>query len=653
MAGSHQLQAIHESFKKRFGANSNQGVAGMVNLILMEAAHRAAPGSSLSKRNMQKRHVAGQSRDTLRVMHAYSTQMNNFIAAVRSQRRIHDAFDALEKSVKNNYTKNQPKAQAVLDEMNKRRNNMQGLHERGGTMGPLINTATSLQVLDKLASPGYSIANLTQLPMVGVPVLAEKFGLFPAVRAIGKAMKDVGFAQVLGKGIKDTANQITKRLESATNFHEFISSGPNITPEVKTMFDALRDVGVLDPDAGFEALSVTIKGTGTKALHKVETVFRAFPRAVEASMRYSLAKATYELGIAKGWSVEKATREARDTVEKSMFNYNPSNSARFFSNPIGQIGFQFMKFGFNMYQLMGSQLVRIFKQSSSKEERIEAIRGFTLLLGAHFLVAGATGLPTEPIRVPLFLLNTLGLIDFTMDDLETEFREMMVDVTGSETFGEVLARGLPRLLNIDFSQRLGLSSLAFQRPLGTIEDEQDTMAYMFKYFGGPTAQMASDWFAGSRYATQGEWTRAIEKWVPVKILSDAANAYRGATEGLKTKYGDVYHTYSPVEAIMETFGIGTGGAANVSEGRSYYYSSQNRMQEERREILQDYRDNPGQRGSMYRRFQEFNKKWQPNNPLNIKAAQDYVKEHTGNYKKGIKEEPSNKALLRRIEGFIP
>jgi hypothetical protein len=77
------------------------------------------------------------------------------------------------------------------------------------------------------------------------------------------------------------------------------------------------------------------------------------------------------------------------------------------------------------------------------------------------------------------------------------------------------------------------------------------------------------------------------------------------------------------------------------------------MQEERREILQDYRDNPGQRGSMYRRFQEFNKKWQPNNPLNIKAAQDYVKEHTGNYKKGIKEEPSNKALLRRIEGFIP
>jgi hypothetical protein len=647
LAGSHQLQQIAESLEKRmntFGATPQQ--IGQLKAVLMEAAHRASPGQSISKHRIQRRHVQGNSRDTLRVMHDYIQAINNYIVAVETARETHEAYKALEEYARGSYSSDPINAQAVLNEIKGRQNAMVGMHEKGS----LVSLATSWQFVDKLGSPGYSIVNMTQLPMVGIPVLAEKHGFFTAARAIGKAAKQIGYVQNLKQGGKDTWEALRQRLDTATSFHEFIKSG-NLTSEVKTMLDKLVDYGSLDPDAGFEAMQIVNRGKLSSAMDMVETIFRQFPRAVEANNRYTMAIAGYELAKAKGMSVEKATEYARDVVDRSQFNYNPVNSAPFFNKWWAQIGLQFMKFGFNMYQLMGSQIATTLGyKNATKAERLEALRGFTYLLGAHVIMAGVAGLPTEPLRVPIEILRALGIADASWDDVEAYVREVMAETTGSTKFAEVLARGLPRALGMDVSNRLTLGQLVFQRPMGELDEPGAVFNYMMKYIGGPTAQNVDDLFVGARDLTEGNIARAVEKIVPVKMLSDAAKAFRGATEGIKTRYGDVYQTYSPAGAVLQTLGITPAENANVTESRERYFSLTNRQRDERSAILLDYFEaTPAERAKFYRRFQEFNKRWNPQNPLSFNAAREYVSGKKGTYKKGIKEEPSNRRLLRQIE----
>jgi hypothetical protein len=188
--------------------------------------------------------------------------------------------------------------------------------------------------------------------------------------------------------------------------------------------------------------------------------------------------------------------------------------------------------------------------------------------------------------------------------------------------------------------------------MGELDEPGAIAGYFMKYIGGPTAQNVDDLFVGARDLIEGNIVRAIEKIIPIKMLSDAAKAFRGATEGIKTRYGDVYQTYSPVGAVLQTIGLTPAPNANVTESRERYFSLTNRQRDERAAILLDFFEaSAAERysGKFLRQFQEFNKRWNPANPLNLKAAREYVSGKKGTYKKGIKEEPSNRRLLRQIE----
>lgn len=649
LAGSHQLMAIAESLKRRMKTmNAGPQAIAQFNSIIREAAYRAAPGTSISRSRIQRRNVQGASRDTLRVMHDYILAINNYIAAVETARETNEAHKALVAQVDTQYGKPQIDAQSVLNEIEKRQNAMAGMQEKSD----IVNIATSWQVLDKLFSPAYSITNMMQLPMVGLPVLAEKHGLFAASRAITKAMKQIGYVQNLKMGGKDTWAAMRGRLDVATSFHEFIKSG-NLTPEVKTMLDKLVEYGSLDPDAGFEAMQIIAKSGVSSMFNKVEAVFRQFPRAVEANSRYTLALAAYELAKNKGWSVEKATEHARDVVERSQFNYNPANSAPIFNTTIGQVGFQFLKFGFNMYQLMGSQISTILgARNATKAERIEALRGFALLMAAHALVGGVAGLPTEPLRAVFMVLKASGITDVTWDDVEASLREYVSDAAGSSGFAEILARGLPRMLGMDWSNRLTLGQLVLQKEMDDLDAPGGVAGYMMRYIGGPAVQNADDLFVAIRALGNGDVPLALEKGLPIKMLSDAVKAYRGAGEGIKTKYGDVYQTYDIPGTIMQTLGVTPAANANVTEGRNRYFSLTNRAADAEAALKQEYLSaTPAERAKFIPKIRDYNKTWTPAQPLTLGDMRDYLAGKGGprDYKKGIKVEPANRRVLEQIE----
>lgn len=622
-AGSRQIQSIMAELGKR---DALAGLPPKIRAAAMEAVqqavYRAAPGTSISKRRMQRRHVAGSSKDSLRAMQAYSHSMNNYIAGIETAHEIHESFTAAQESTDNNYAKGET-PQAVLNELSQRRNARAGAYDPSS---PMVNALTSWQFIDKLASPAYSIINLTQPALVTLPHLASKFGLFNASRAMAKAYSDIGFTEIMKAGGKETVAALRDRLHSAVSYHDFVTkNNPKVSGNKVRMLDKLVEYGSLDPDAGFEASKVRALGLPSTILKRVEDTFRQMPRAIEASNRYTTALAAYELAIKKGMKHDAAVEYARDAVDSTQFNYSASNASPIFNTAVGRVAFQFMKYGAFMYQHMGAQIATIVSSKSKGSERAEAIKGLTYLIGAHVVMAGFGGLPLEPLRLMVTAANMFGVTDLQWEDVEAGAREIAASMVGT-TAAEAMTRGLPRLLGIDVANRVNLTDMLVHRPQVGFDERGGIGAYMWQFAGGATGGSMIDIPDGIRMLLDGEYVQAFEKLVPIKAVTDISAAVRQGTVGKQSTAHDPVMKFDLRDMIVKGFGFNPASNANVSERRATVARETNYQQSQRESILLDYYDaTPDQRGKFGPRLAAYNKGLSASERLTPADLRDYVR----------------------------
>jgi len=605
-AGSRQLQAILSELKER---DALEGLDPKVKrealAAIQQAVFRAAPGTSVGKHRLQRRHVAGASKEGMRAMHGYSNQMNSYIAGIETADEIHRAFTEAQATLGSNYeSDDRITPQAVLNELSKRRNARAGLYDenRGG---PVVNFLTSWQFVDKLASPAYSIINMTQMGMVTMPQLAARHGVFNAGRALTTAMKDIGLTGLGRAGIDETIKATFGRLDQAMSYHDFITKGNKaLTGNRVKMLDKLVEYGALDPDAGFEA---TTKGQ-FKPLKWLEDMWRQYPRAVEATNRYATALAAYDLAIKKGDIHDKAVEYARDMVESTQFNYSAGNASPVFNHPVGRVVLQFMKFGASMYQLLAANTYKVFAPGSgaTKAERLEAARGLMYLTAAHVIMAGFGGLPLEPVRLLVTGLSMVG-VPIKWEDVEDKVREIAVGMVGEDA-AEAVAKGLPRwIAGVDVSTRLNMTDLLLPRPQMDLSERGGVEAYLLQ-FGGPTVGNITEIIEGAQHLANGEVVQATEKMIPFKMLSDTAKAVRFGTEGKLSQARDPVLEYGPLEMFWRSMGFRPAQEANISEFRAAVSRDTGYIEEARRQIMLDYYSaDPNQRGKFGPRLKEFNK----------------------------------------------
>jgi hypothetical protein len=455
--------------------------------------------------------------------------------------------------------------------------------QQGGKFAGVVKRAMAVSFIDKLGSPAYSVINAMQPGMVTMPYLAGRHGIARSVTALGRAYSDVSALKIVGSGLRETG----RRIKGGSAPDDFIG---DVRARLKSsgeraLVDELVRVGVVDPSAGMEIRSLVRDTTGV--VGKIDTgigyldgVVREMPRAIEAINRTVTALAAYRLEQSRGASHEAAVQYAKDAVNNTQFNYSATNSPALFNHPLAKMALQFKKYGQGIYQLIGTQIGKAYR-NAKPGDRAEAAKTLISLAATHMAMAGALGLPTEPFK---YLVMASGLVTgATWGDVEDKIRRAAANVLG-KTGGEVFTRGLPRLLNMDLS-RIGLDSVtSFGEPRS--QKESDVKTWLFDSLAGPVASLGGDWIKGLTQITNGEFERAAENLIPLKAASDALRAYRQSTEGKKSASGrQTMSPYSPAEAAMRVVGFGSAREAETGAANSAFYRKSTEQKEARAALV--------------------------------------------------------------------
>lgn len=595
-----QLSALVRSVK----ANPNvapEDKADVANAV-HQAALRMLGGSRIQKTSIQRRGVVGASEDIARSTLKYGDASAGYIARARNMPDLREGMQRLRTYQKDNIFGDG--AGDISNLIADLENRINGSIEHPTEPNSFIRSLLALSFLDKLASPAYSLINAMQPYMVTYPYLAGKFGGAEATMALSRAYGEIGFGQQVGAGLRDTARAMARVKDPALDTTDIFGSIKRKLAKTKDgaalerMMGVLAERGAVDPAAGFE-VDLHIKhgaGPTETAISRVSRVARQLPAAVEQVNRAVSAIAAFRLAKAKGKSTDEAIQLAYETVMMTQFDYSTANMPAFMQAPLARVVLQFKKFAINMATLMGDMLHRSLK-GATPEEKAAARRQIAHLFAVQMVMAGALSLPgVELFKLAGLVAGMAGLGGF--GDWERWLRKFL-DAKIGRTPREALLTGLPRAAGIDISNRVSLADMfIFGEPRDN--NREGIYAFMGQLMAGAPVSLVVDWMDVIRNAGEGDFSKAIQKAIPLKIADDFAKAQRGYREG----------KVSATEAAIQTFGVRPSTVARQSEkiGDSIDARKDEKSARKRLEKAYIEASSPVERAKALSRIKDFNKK---------------------------------------------
>jgi hypothetical protein len=593
---------------------------------LQDAMLMVLPNRTLNSTLVKRRKVLGPSTDVRRVMANYGLAVANFTAGVDTGLTITTALAEMARvtnegnTVTDKDTGTTLSRRRILREIETRL--LDAPLENPGTGSRWVRRLQSMAFVHFLASPSYSMIQLTQPWMLTMPILAARFGARSGPAALAKATRDIGFAAVMKAGGKDTVaamrTLITGQVGEPQPVLDMVRqrlAGQADGAALGRMLDTLSAEGLVDGDAGLELMraEVTADAKVWRKLGQLESLTRAIPAAIEVINRTSSAVAAYRLAIKAGQSHDQAVLTAREVVDQSQADYSSSNTARYMDTrryPWLAPMMTFRKYAQAVYALLARQ-VYLSAKGKSKAERRQAMKTLAYVLGTHAAVAGTLGLPTEAITIVLGI-TALALGQDEPWDWEREVRQAMAEVFGKEG-AEVVTRGLPRLAGIDLSGRMGLNSLIFINDLRDFE-RQSTIEYAGSLLLGAPGAMVAAWAGAPSQMAKGDYGRALEAIMP-KGVRDLIQTFRFEEEGITTKRGeriDSNREFTTGDAIIKGLGFTPAAVAETYERRNAVQGANRRINNERVALLRDWRQaKPGDRNAVWVRILEWNRELPP------------------------------------------
>lgn len=585
-----------------------------------EAAMRLLPGTSAKSALLRRRNVIGASQDTVRATAAYANASSNYLAKLEYAPVVHAGLDGMEQFILENRYDNTGKTiarQEVFREIQARQRLDAIDLTGGGSASRIVRTLQSMSFVNFLASPAYTLINLMQQMLVTAPYLGARYGDWKTAKAMASANSAI-FGKVMLGGAKQFAEAV-KGSGDTVDFMGIVRDQINKglaadKAELIDMLKHLTDNGLIDLSAGMELTRagnprITLAG---KALQWTEDIARAMPAAAEVVNRSGSAIAAYRLARAESNMTHAQAKDfALEAVRKTQFDYTAANTARFMDarrSPILALAMTFRKYAQGMYMLLGRSVVTAFK-GATPQERSVARKTLARLMISHMTMAGALGLPLEPIKV------ALGIVNFAFGgdepwDYEKEVRQGLADVLGVET-AEVITRGLPRYFGADLSGRVGLDSLLFAKGLDDYKPKTIQTA-MFELIGGAPASMLLQPIAAMEHLRNDDPLRAAEMLVP-KGVRDVLKATRFGSEGIQTKRGEqIDPGLGGGELFWQALGIQPAKVAEMYERRDAIKGAETRLTDRRQRLMRRYADaDPSERHEVWTEIREWNAEQNP------------------------------------------
>lgn len=364
-------------------------------------------------------------------------------------------------------------------------------------------------------SPAYLLVNATQPWMITAPVLAGRFGAGRTFSALRSAWVDAA-SMIVAKPGGLLADIDFKTVRN---------------PEERAMLERIVQHGQIDITQNVD-MGLVADGMDPKFL-KAQKVFNWANQHVEVSNRLTTALASYRLARQRGMSHDDATDFAYKAVVDTQLDYSNANAAYWMKTgavPLGKLIFQFRKYQQGMLYLMARNAQLAFKGDK------DALRTLGYLAAMQLAFAGAVGIPV--VTAPLAAVGLfLGGGDDEKGDAETQLRNYLADLMGPDA-ARAFWKGLPTLLGLDVSKRVGMGELWDPLPYLRLTGRtgaEDMGQLLVQTLGAPFG-MVSRWWDSTKFFGRGDWAKGIERLMP-KMLADPLKAARYADEGMTSRTG--------------------------------------------------------------------------------------------------------------------
>ena len=464
-----------------------------------------------------------------------------------------------------------------------------------GLTGALTPDPTSLaSTLSRLATyplyagrlalnPSFWLTNLMAPLVITAPYIGGRYGNTAAVAALRDAGADA--IKILTpkkgqRGFKDlTRFSFLDNIDRAT-----------LPADEVTMLKKLMDEGLIDENQIRELANIADGNIG--AADDIKRVIGAIPHRVEGLNRISSALAAYRLE-AKRNGHEAGMAYAEEVVTKTQINYTVAGTPFILrrtgalGGPVGKLFSQFMRYQIGMGLLMAHTAREAFnpREGTPQAQIDEARRKLTGLVTAHALVTGTNGFfgASAMLAVAQWISDAFH-DDDDEPDLENELKKL-TDYTFGKKGSMVLRKGLPALMGIDLSQRVGMGDLLNIRRNNPLKgDGREMRAGVVDAI--PALSNTIDWI---------DWAKGgfDPKKMPVSLVSNIAKSMNMSERGMVnthgvTKIGPEEFTFA--DTISQALGFAPLKSNEAYKAQSVVRETEMAIQSRRQELMDQWNE---------------------------------------------------------------
>jgi hypothetical protein len=445
---------------------------------------------------------------------------------------------------------------------------------------PWANKITKATALWQIAtSPAHFIGNLMQPWTMTLPYLQAHHGYGKATSEFFKAYKEIG--DILGKtGLLDTLK---------------VSDMP---ADVRAPMQRLLELGRLDIGMNTEYGSMELrpKNMATRAAQAAADRVAQASLKMESLNRLASAAAAYRLEFAKHGDAERALHYAGDVVAETHGDHSRANAPRVFNNGFGKVALQFRKF--QLVQL--TQMVKMMGnlKNADPAERSIAVRHLVYTLAHVGVLGGALGMPGFGTFSAASQTLQKWLTGVDGQDWETKIEKAV----GDRHIAQLLLRGVPGLLGVDLSKKVGYGDMLGIAPYTDVDptDRKSVQDAIGQVTAGPFGGLVGRAAQSLHHMFVGNYYKGLEGLMPQGI----ANIMKGAREGgFAPTLGGVTNTKNDKlmdinagEALLEAFGFEPSSKAMMQSETGAMIKSTEDFKN-RLEILKERYNNDARSGS--------------------------------------------------------
>jgi hypothetical protein len=486
-----------------------------------------------------------------------------------------------------------------------------------------------------LTSPKSALVQMTQLPIVGLPILQAEYGYTESTKAFARYSF---LFNKLGTSKKDAnGNVITEWGQPSINDSKYVNKHPDpaYRKALKAAWEAAnnRDIFMSTYAADMTSRSKTSSseydGWISRGFRSTINFTSGAFHHLERISRETMYMASFELEFAKlkkeGVSDAEATKQgikkATELTYDALFNYTQYNKPRFMKKGLMRIPTQFMTYPLQMTSYLTRNFVNMLSKLPAKERKDAAVKFFGTL-GMTGLFSGVVGLPLYSVIMGAAEgVRELMRPDMDSDDddpyyddndagdplgkrsLDLWFRESFIpDFFGK---GSSLAKDLgltdeqalmlqrsvkmgpiSALTDLNIGASTSLNNLFFTDDVAA-ESSKEAFQQMLVSATGPLGGMTEQAFAAFDDFNSGHINRGVEKLLPA-FLRGSATSYRLHSEGLQTRQGDEIRSpewYTTAKLVTQALGFQSTETAEIQKKSFIARQMLEKIKKERKETL--------------------------------------------------------------------